>query len=223
MRRKTVSRVHPSRTARKRTSATAERDEAIVKAALEEFTRHGFAAARMEDIARRAAVAKGTIYLRFKDKESLFEAIIRQEISPLVAAAAGALGPGESVRAFMERTLMPLLRDPGRGRRTAVLRLLVAEAARFPKLAELYFRAIVEPGLKIFGRLARQAFDQGELSNSAPVRYPQLLLAPAVLGLLWSGLFERFHPLDIEAMLHAHFDQLFRSKRKATQPVTRRP
>ncbi len=194
---------------KKRSTATAKRRHAIVKAALEEFTKKGFAAARMDDIARRAGVAKGTIYLRFEDKEALFEAIIRQEISPLVNAAATGLESGESVRAFLDRTLMPLFSDPGRARRIAVLRLLIAEAVRFPKLPELYFRAVVEPGLKVFSRLARRAFEKGELSNIAPVRYPQLLLAPAIVGLLWSGLFDRFHPLDVEAMLRAHLDQLF--------------
>lgn len=202
-------RTRAARTARKRTDATAERHQAIVKAALEEFTKQGFAAARMDDIARRAGVAKGTIYLRFKDKDALFEAIIREEISPLVNAAASPLKPGESVRAFLDRTVMPLFHDPGPSRRTAVLRLLIAEAARFPKLAELYFRTVVEPGLKVFSRLARHAFKRGELSYIAPVRYPQLLLAPAIVGLLWSGLFDRFHPLDVKSMLRAHFDQLF--------------
>ncbi len=209
MRRKSTLRTRAPRTAKKRTVATAERRQAIVKAALEEFTKQGFAAARMDDIARRAGVAKGTIYLRFKDKETLFEAIIREEISPLVNAAASPLEPGESVRAFLDRTVMPLFHDPGPSRRTAVLRLLIAEAARFPKLAELYFRTVVEPGLRVFSRLARHAFKRGELSYIAPVRYPQLLIAPAIVGLLWSGLFDRFHPLDVKAMLRAHLDQLF--------------
>ncbi len=194
------------------------RDQAILKAALQEFTRNGFAAARMDDIARRAGVAKGTIYLRFKDKEALFEAIVREEISPLVnTAAMTTLRPGESVRALLERAIMPLLRQSGRSRRTAVLRLLISEAPRFPRLAEVYFRTIVEPGLKVFGRLARDAFETGELSHIAPVRYPQLLLAPAILGLLWSGLFDRFCPLDSEAMLRAHFDQLFQTKNTVKQ------
>jgi AcrR family transcriptional regulator len=213
MARKSLAPAWAPRRTKKQTAGTIGRDHAILKAALQEFTRNGFAAARMEDIARRAGVAKGTIYLRFKDKEALFEAIVRQEISPLVNAAATAPQPGESVRSFLERTVTPMLQDPGRSRRTAVLRLLVSESSRFPKLAELYFRTIVEPGLKVFGRLARRAFESGELSDFAPVRYPQLLLAPVIMGLLWSGLFDRFHPLDIEAMLRAHFDQLFQPKR----------
>lgn len=212
MGRRSISRARVPRTAKKRIAASADRDRAIVRAALQEFTQQGFAAARMDDIARRAGVAKGTIYLRFKNKEALFEAIIHQEISPLVNAAATAIEPGESIRAFLERTMMPLVSGSGRFRRTAVLRLLISEAARFPKLAELYFHTIVEPGLEIFSRLVRKAFEKRELSSPALVRFPQLLLAPAIMGLLWSVLFDRFHPLDMEAMLRAHFDQLFPSK-----------
>ncbi len=219
MRRKNISRppvaAAAARKAKKRPAATLERDDAIVEAALHEFTRHGFAATRMEDVARSAGVAKGTIYLRFRDKQALFEAIVRREISPLVDAAGGALEPGEPVRAFLERRLMPLLRDPGRSRRTAVIRLLIAEAARFPRLAEAYFRAVVQPGIEVFGRLAQHAFKNGELSDPAPARYPQLLVAPVIVGLLWSELFGRFHPLDVEAMLRAHFDRLFPPKKIA--------
>ncbi|MBV9265030.1 MAG: helix-turn-helix transcriptional regulator [Acidobacteriaceae bacterium] len=209
------------RPAKKRSAAAASRDASILKAALQEFTHHGFAATRMEDIARRAGVAKGTIYLRFKDKEALFEAIVRKEISPLVMAAGAPLQPGEPVRTFLERSLTPLVESSGRARRVAIIRLVIAEAPRFPKLGELYFRDVVEPGLQAFRRLARQAYDNGELADTAAIKYPQLLLAPAIVGLLWSALFDRFEPLDIPAMMHAHFDHFFPAKTMTSQPDRR--
>jgi AcrR family transcriptional regulator len=211
-----------SRAAKKPSTTAAGRDRAILKAALQEFTRSGFAAARMEDIARRAGVAKGTIYLRFRDKEALFEAIVRGEISPLVSAAATPLGPGESVRAFLERTIMPLVSEPGRSRRAAVIRLLIGEAGRFPKMAEFYYRAIVEPGLAALGRLAQQAFATGELSTDAAVRYPQLLVAPAIVGLLWSGLFDRFCPIDLEDMVRTHIEVLFAGTSREAKKTVRK-
>jgi AcrR family transcriptional regulator len=192
-----------------RTDKTAGRRLGIVNAALEEFTEKGFVAARMEDIARRAGVAKGTIYLQFDDKEALFEAIVRQEISPLIGAVAADREPGETVRAFLDRTILPFLHDLPGSRRGAVIRLLIAEAARFPKLSELYFHMVVEPGLAVFSNLARRAFADGEINGSALVRFPQLFVAPAIVGLLWSSLFEDFRHLDVEEMLGAYFDQLF--------------
>src|SRR5262245_57340607 len=68
-----------------RAARAAERRAAIVEAAMEEFIARGFAATRLDDIAKRAGVAKGTIYLHFKDKESMFEELVRTVIVPLVA------------------------------------------------------------------------------------------------------------------------------------------
>lgn len=188
---------------------TARHRSAIIKAALDEFAENGFVAARIEDIARRAGVGKGTIYLQFKDKEALFEAIVRQEITPIVSAAASGLEPEETVRGFLKRVILPLFHDLHRSQRGAVIRLLIAEAARFPKLAELYFRMVVDPGLAVFGNLARRAVETGELKSPALLQFPQLFVAPAVIGLLWSGLFEGYCHLDVEGMLRAYFDDLF--------------
>src|SRR4029077_7615244 len=73
-------------TAGTRATRSAERRDAILAAALDEFADRGFAATRLDDVARRADVAKGTIYLHFADKEALFEELIRMELSPVVAA-----------------------------------------------------------------------------------------------------------------------------------------
>jgi AcrR family transcriptional regulator len=206
----------------KRIPTADRREELIVNAALDEFTRNGFAATRMDDIAKKAGVAKGTLYLYFRNKQSLFQAILQRELSPLVEAAAGALQPEESVRAFLERALIRLVTGPGSDRRRAVIRLLVAETARFPKLAETYFRTVVQPGIQVFSKLAKRAFEQGELRSRGPVEFPQLIVAPAVVALLWTELFHRFQPLDAEAMLQAHLDQLFPSLPKRTPRASAR-
>ena len=75
-----------------RAAGAAERRAAILKAALDEFSERGFAAARLDDVARRAGVAKGTIYLHFKDKEALFQELVRFQIGPVVGALEGARG-----------------------------------------------------------------------------------------------------------------------------------
>ncbi len=139
----------------------------------------------------------------------MFEAIIRQQVSPVVQALATELQPGESVRAFLERTIVPFLRDLNESPRGAVMRLLFAEAGRFPQLAEMYFRAIVKPAMRRIELLMRRALQNGELSSPALIRYPQLLIAPLVTGVLWSGLFDRFDRLNLEAMMRAHLDHLF--------------
>ena len=91
----------PAQAASNRAGRTAERRAAIVDAAFDEFVARGFTATRIDDIAKRAGVAKGTIYLHFKDKEALFEELIRTAIVPLVnrlAAGPPPVGGGLCMR-----------------------------------------------------------------------------------------------------------------------------
>ena len=82
-----------------RAERAAERRQAIIEAALDEFITRGFTATRLDDIARRADVAKGTIYLHFKDKEALFQELIRTALVPLIGRLAAPPPAGGSVRA----------------------------------------------------------------------------------------------------------------------------
>ena len=85
-----------------RAARAAERRQAIIEAALDEFIARGFAATRLDDVAKRAGVAKGTIYLHFKDKEALFQELIRTALVPLISRLAAPPPPGGSVRAALE-------------------------------------------------------------------------------------------------------------------------
>jgi AcrR family transcriptional regulator len=188
-----------------------------VNAALDEFIEKGFAAARIEDIARRASVAKGTIYLHFSDKEQLFEAIVKQEIRPKIDAAAAIAKSGGSLRDFIQGTLLPVLDEMAHTKRGAVIRLLIGEAGRFPKLAEVYYRVVIEPGLSAIRMLVSHAKQQGELTGDLFVEFPQLLVAPLVLAVIWKGLFERFHSLDVNRMANGYFEGVLQ-KTHANQP-----
>src|SRR5713101_2168853 len=94
---------HPAKAPRRRRSQTsAARREAILAAALDEFAARGFANARLDDVARRAGVAKGTIYLYFRDKETLFQELVRSVISPLIARFEAAVEVDVPARAIAE-------------------------------------------------------------------------------------------------------------------------
>jgi AcrR family transcriptional regulator len=198
-----------------RSKNAALRRSAIVDAALDEFVEKGFAATRIDDIARRAGVAKGTIYLNFKDKEALFQAIVKQEITPHIDAAAALAASGGSLRQFFETTFSPMMKDLVHTRRGAVLRMLIGEAGRLPKLAKLYYRLVIEPGLESIRTLARRSVERGELHDQTLAEFPQLLIAPMLLSVIWVGLFERFQHLDVERMMRAYFSHI------AGAPVTK--
>src|SRR5881394_3984765 len=117
-----------------RASRSAERREAIVAAALEEFAARGFAATRLDDVARRAGVAKGTIYLYFRDKESLFQELVRTMLSPVVGTLEAARTADLPARAVAEAIADLFVREILTTRRKDVIRLIIAEGPRFPKL-----------------------------------------------------------------------------------------
>lgn len=189
---------------------TARTRQKIIAAALDTFLERGFSGTRLIDVAGRAGIAKGTLYLYFADKEALFEGVLREVITePLSGLSGAALRPDEPVRAFLSRAVGPILRDMERSRRAAVIRLVVAEGARFPVLAETYRRLVIEPAAAAIRQLARRAVETGELRTDALVRFPQLLAAPGVLVTLWNGLFGTDSPLDGEAVFEAYLDMVF--------------
>src|SRR5512141_2620565 len=111
-----------------RAERAAERRGAIVEAAMEEFIARGFAATRLDDVAKRAGVAKGTIYLHFKDKESMFEELIRTAIVPLVVRLGSAPArPDASVRDMIEAFAKTFIEQVATTRRGDIVRLIVAE------------------------------------------------------------------------------------------------
>jgi AcrR family transcriptional regulator len=178
-------------------------------AALDEFAACGFAAARLDDVAKRAGVAKGTIYLYFADKETLFQELIRSQLSPVVGLLTAASHSEMPLRQFADQLIDVFVREVFETRRKDVIRLIITEGPRFPKLAEFYYREVIARVMEAIRELLRRAVARGELSNDALVRYPQLLGAPGIIAIVWSGLFDRFEPIDIRALMHAHFDSLF--------------
>jgi AcrR family transcriptional regulator len=186
-----------------------ERRAAILSAALDEFAARGFAAARLDDVARRAGVAKGTIYLYFADKESLFQELVREMLSPLVGAIEGAPLRDLPIRTVVEMILDVFVNEIYATRRKDVIRLIIAEGPRFPKLAEVYYREVIGRVLPVIRARLALAVERGELPNDALARFPQLLVAPALVAIIWNGLFERFAPLDVRELIRAHLGLLF--------------
>jgi AcrR family transcriptional regulator len=198
-----------------RAAKTAARRDAILDAALDEFSAKGFASARLEDVAKRAGIAKGTIYLYFTDKESLFQELIRAKMVPVVGSLELALATNLPLRAIVEQAVEIFVREVYGTRRKLVIRLMISEGPRFPALAEFYYREVLSRLLKALRGMLRNAHERGELTSDALVRFPMLLGAPGIIAIVWSGLFERFEPLDVRAMMRAYFDNLFGAGRAA--------
>src|SRR5437899_6672683 len=200
------------RAAGRRGTRAARRDErraAILAAALEEFAARGFAATRLDDVARRAGVAKGTIYLHFRDKESLFQELVRAMLSPLVGTIEAAALRDLPIRAVVEMIVDLFVNEIYGTRRKDVIRLIIAEGSRFPRLAEVYYREVIARVLPVMRARLTLAVERGELPHDALARFPQLLVAPALVAIMWNALFGRLAPLDVRELMRAHLDVLF--------------
>lgn len=187
-----------------RAQKSAERRKAILDAALDEFSKEGFAATRLEDVARRAGVAKGTIYLHFRDKEELFQELIRSMMTPQLDALVALQDLDAPVQVVLRKFAELFQREVLGTRRRDVMRLVIAEGPRFPAIAEFYYREVVSRGVAALRRVLQRGVERGELAHKELADYPQLVVAPAVLAIHWASLFQAFAPLDAEKMLDAH-------------------
>src|SRR5690349_13415088 len=198
-----------------RSERAAERRAAIVDAAMEEFVARGFAATRLDDIAKRAGVAKGTIYLHFKDKESMFEELIRTAIVPLVGTLTGPPSAGTSIRDALEAFARVFIQEIATTRRGDIVRLIIAEGPRFPAIADFYYREVISRGLAGMRALIELAVARGEIRSAELARFPQIVVAPAIVAVVWKSLFEKHAPLDAIEMFRVHLDLIFGERRAA--------
>src|SRR3954469_3445699 len=197
-----------------RAERAAERRGAIIEAAMDEFISRGFAATRLDDIAKRAGVAKGTIYLHFKDKESMFEELIRTAIVPLVVRLGAAPPrPDASVRDMIEAFAKTFIEQVATTRRGDIVRLIVAEGPRFPAVADFYYREVVSRGLAGMRALIELGISRGEIHHKELARFPQILVAPALIAVIWQSLFSKHAPLDALEMFRVHLDLIFGERR----------
>ncbi len=194
-----------------------ERMRAIRAAALDVFSQKGFAAARLDDVAKAAGVAKGTIYLYFASKEDLLEAIVKSSITVVIddfeERVAASASPASEMLRMMGSVIVAAFADENRRR---VLHLVMCEGGRFPQIAEFYHREIVSRGIRVIRAIVAKGCESGEFASDAPARFPQLVIAPALVAVIWAIVFQRIEPLDARAMMDAHFDLLLRA-------LTRRP
>ena len=204
-----------SEPASSRAERTAGRRQAIIDAALDEFISRGFTATRLDDIAKRAGVAKGTIYLHFKDKESMFEELIRTALVPLIGRLHAPPAIGGSVRDAIEGFGRTFVQEVASTRRGEIVRLIVAEGPRFPSIADFYYREVVSRGLAAMRALIELGVARGEIKQTNLARFPQILVAPAIVAVIWQSLFARHAPLDATEMLGVHLDMIFGERRTA--------
>lgn len=193
------------------------RPQEILEAALAVFAEKGFAATRMDDIAARAGVTKGTIYLYFASKEEVFKSLVRQTIggtlTQIVDKVAAYKGPARVLLITVLRAIGTLLRTSDR---VVLPKIVLAESGNFPELVRFYRFEIIEKGLGLLTAILARGIAQGEFREVPPEHAARLCVAPLLLGALWRTTFAPFdpEPYDIEALVETHIDVLLRGLAK---------
>lgn len=177
----------------------------IISAAVALWGDRGFAATRLEDVAQRAGISKGTIYLYFASKEALFEAAIREQLvttfhSALDASALGDLSTTDVLRRLFHTVRQRLLDEDA----IVLFRVLLGEGQRFPQLVELYREVALNRGFQLMRGVLVRGVSRGELRPGAEAIDPRILMGPLMMGALTSKLLgEGLPPID-EAFIEQH-------------------
>jgi AcrR family transcriptional regulator len=183
------------------------RPQEIVAAAFEEFAANGYAGTRLEDVAARAKVSKGLPYLYFKTKEELFKAVVRGVITSHFDVMRGQIETTTlSVEDFLKGPFLGFIQELVCSKRVFIVRLLIAEGHKHPELTKFYFDTVVARGLETLRGLIDRGVARGEFRETELREFPQLLVAPMLMAVIWRALFERHHHLDTDAMLKTHID-----------------
>jgi AcrR family transcriptional regulator len=199
----------PARWTRRKQARPSE----ILDAALKVFAEKGFASARMDDIARRAGVTKGTIYLYFENKEAVFKTLVRDSIGATLAGVTANArdfeGSSKDLLRFALGAMAHLLTTSDR---VVLPKIIIAESGNFPELARFYREEIIDKGLALMSGLIERGIARGEFRN-VPVQHAvRLCIAPVLLGAMWRVTFAQFDaaPYDYNGLIDTHLDVLFR-------------
>src|SRR6202167_1957165 len=186
----------------------AERPQETLEAAFGEFSRNGYATTTLDQIAERAGVTKGTIYVYFENKEHLFISMVREFTKAAYDTVQGMYethdgSTADLLRAQFSFIYQHIVEDR---RRREVVRMLIAEAPRFPELADRYHEEILRPCLDLLKKAIQRGIDRGEIRSGAIVDCPQVIIAPIALVDLWLIMYDTRQPLDLKAYFNAHLD-----------------
>ncbi len=185
-----------------------DRPQEISEAAFEVFAAKGYAATRVEEVAKRAGVSKGLLYLYFKTKEELFKAVIKSVVTRRVDALLVAVEETElSSEAFVRGPLLEFMKQIPRSPVAIVIRLLIAEGQRHPDLVDYYWDNVVSKGLTAIARLVERGIERGEFRDTAVRELPQLVLAPMMLSMIWRMLFTE-RELDTDKLMDTHIEMI---------------
>ncbi|MBT8101204.1 MAG: TetR/AcrR family transcriptional regulator [Gammaproteobacteria bacterium] len=193
-----------------------DRPEEISAAALAAFAENGYAATRVEDVAKRAGVSKGLLYLYFKTKEELFKAVVRSFVTPRIDALTSVIERADmSSEDFLRGPFLDFVKQLPGSPISIIVRLMVAEGPKHPDLLQFYWDNVVSRGLGAIQILLDRGVANGEFRRSAITEQPHLFIMPVLFSVIFQLLFEK-QSLDSDRIIETQIDLLLEKLKDGT-------
>ncbi|WP_420476045.1 TetR/AcrR family transcriptional regulator [Noviherbaspirillum sp. ST9] len=185
------------------------RPQELLAAALDLFVEKGFAATRLDDVAARAGVSKGTLYLYFTNKEELFKAVVRENVVPVLGEAEGILDAyeGSTVDLFKE-LILGWWERIGATKLSGITKLMMAESSNFPEVAQFYHDEVIKRADAMIARLLKRGIERGEFRPLDIEHATHVVCSPMIMLMMWKHSFSTCRPQETspEAYLNAFVD-----------------
>jgi AcrR family transcriptional regulator len=188
------------------------RPEEIMDAALELFAEKGFTATRMTDVAKKAGISKGTLYLYFENKEAIFRSVVQEMIIPLVDQNDERVANYTGSAALLLRELLEgMWQAVVETKLSAIPKLVISESGNFPEMAEFFVKKVVLRSRQSFIKVIEYGIEQGEFRQCNPLTVARLAIAPLVHASIWMHSLKAFDEnYSNEDYLELHIDLLLK-------------
>lgn len=190
----------------------------LVSAALDLFVEKGYAGTRLDDVAARAGVSKGTLYLYFENKEELFKAVVRENIVARISQSADeALHYDGSSAELLRRLITNWWKEYGSSTAGGISKLMMAESGNFPEIARFFLDEVIEPWHRMLAAVIQRGAERGEFRTIKPEMFARVVTGPLVMLSLWKHSFGACsqQPLDANEFLATHLDIVLSALRPA--------
>jgi AcrR family transcriptional regulator len=199
------------------------RPKELLEAALELFVERGFAATRLEDVAQRAGVSKGTLYLYYSGKEELFKAVVRESLVPVLDKAEDLVSnhSGDSIELF-RLIIFGWWEHIGNTRLSGISKLVMAESGNFPELSNFYHQEFVARGMAMIASLLERGIALGDFREINASHLTQVIIAPLMMLMMWKHSFSasKIDPISPEIYLNNLVDMCLHGLLKNTSPTS---
>jgi len=198
----------------------------LLAAALDLFVEKGYAGTRLEDVAARAGVSKGTLYLYFQNKEELFKAVVRENIVTPLAEAAQEMrdfdGPSETL---LRNLISAWWKDFGSTQAGGLTKLMMAESGNFPEIAGFFLDEVIEPWHRLLGSVVERGVRSREFRAVDVAVFTRVMTAPLVMLSLWNRSFGTCstHPVDADVFVAMLLDTHLTSLTAGRKATPRKP